>query len=636
MGTEGDDCRVIAGRYRLVARIGRGGMGVVWRASDQLLDRAVAVKELAFDETLSDDEARHLRDRTLREARAVAQLRHPNVIVVHDIVEQDGRPYIVMELIEGGSLAGRIATDGPLDAVEAARVGIALLGALRAAHSAGVLHRDIKPANVLLESGTGRAVLTDFGIAQVAGATTLTETGAFVGSPEYTAPERMSGAGAGPQADLWSLGALLCTALSGASPFRRDSLGGILHAVVFDEIRPPAQAGPILPVVQGLLERDPERRLEAAEAERMLRAFLDSGRTPRPAARSAPTRRSGLRSPHPAPRPPRASRSPRPRRSARSSRPAGPGARTRPAEGAPARPSPSGRTPTQPQQLPLPQPAAAGAVPAPGSGVPGPAADGPQPPARFSTRGVLIAALLVAAMAGAGVSAAALLMNGGPHGGGSPGSPATERGTSASGGAPAGTSGGPGASASPRSPTASPRSPTASPRSPAASARPSSTSARTRPATGVADAATAPSGYHLAQDPAGFSVAVPDGFARSPQGVRTFYLSPGETFRLGVKAATPEGGGPLAVMRRADAAGPHTNPGYHDGQVTATTHDGHPAALWEFTWDGFSAAEGARHTYDLCWEQDGRMYDVWLSAPVGKVREAKEYFDVAVDTFRTG
>ncbi|MYX46481.1 serine/threonine protein kinase, partial [Streptomyces sp. SID89] len=152
----------------------------------------------------------------------------------------------------------------------------------------------------------------------------------------------------------------------------------------------------------------------------------------------------------------------------------------------------------------------------------------------------------------------------------------------------------------------------------------------------VPAAPPAPSGYRLVHDPAGFTLAVPDGFTRSPQGVRIFYLSPGDTFRIGVKATAAEPGGPLAVMRRADAAGPTTNPGYHDGEVTATTHTGHPAALWEFTWDGYSAAEGARHTYDLCWEQDGRLYDVWVSAPVGKVREAKEYFDVAVDTFTAG
>ncbi|MEV5548951.1 protein kinase [Streptomyces sp. NPDC052309] len=279
MVTEEAGGRVIAGRYRLQARLGRGGMGIVWQATDQLLGRQVAVKALPLDESLSASEARRRRERTLREARAVAQLRHPHVIVVHDVVEDDERAYMVMELVDGGSLADRVNAHGPVDATEAARIGVALLGALSTAHAAGILHRDVKPSNVLVAED-GRVVLTDFGVAQVAGATTLTESGSFVGSPEYTAPERMSGAGTGPESDLWSLGVLLCAILSGSSPFHRDSLGGVLHAVVSEEIRPPAQAGPILPVVRGLLERDPGRRLGAAEAERMLRAFLATGRTP--------------------------------------------------------------------------------------------------------------------------------------------------------------------------------------------------------------------------------------------------------------------------------------------------------------------------------------------------------------------
>ncbi|MGW0819757.1 serine/threonine-protein kinase [Streptomyces sp. NPDC002845] len=368
MGTQGDNFRVIAGRYRLEARLGRGGMGVVWRATDRLLGRQVAVKELILDPSLSDEEARREREHTLREARAVARLRHPHIVVVHDVVEHDDRPYIVMELIDGGSLAERIATRGPVDAREAARIGIALLGALRRAHDAGVLHRDLKPANVLLEAGTGRVVLTDFGIAQVAGATTLTESGSFVGSPEYTAPERMSGLRTGPESDLWSLGALLCTALSGASPFHRDSLGGVLHAVVVDEIRPPAQAAPLLPVVRGLLERDPERRLDAAEAERLLRAYRETGRMPWTATGAVVSRNVSPR--------------------------------------------------LQPQsQQPQPQPYPPGRV------VPRLSIGD-----RYSPRGVLIAAALVAAMAGAGVSAAALLTrDGGGGGGGTPTSSASPR-----------------------------------------------------------------------------------------------------------------------------------------------------------------------------------------------------------------
>jgi hypothetical protein len=155
----------------------------------------------------------------------------------------------------------------------------------------------------------------------------------------------------------------------------------------------------------------------------------------------------------------------------------------------------------------------------------------------------------------------------------------------------------------------------------------------TRQQTPTTTGRKAPSGYRLAPDPNGFSLAVPDDFTRDPQGERVFYMSPGQTFRIGIKVADPETGGPLAVMRRADTKGPSTNPGYRDGTVTSTTHNGQPAALWEFTWNGFSKAEGARHTYDVCWEEGGRMYDVWVSAPVGKVTEAKEYFDVAVDTF---
>ncbi|MGK5641239.1 serine/threonine-protein kinase, partial [Streptomyces sp. URMC 126] len=283
---------VIAGRYRLGRRIGRGGMGTVWRATDELLGREVAVKELHTDDAASVGAALSSQERTLREARAVALIKHPNVIVLHDIVEQDGRPWIVMELVDGRSLSDRLAADGPVDAREAARIGLAMLGALRAAHERGVLHRDIKPPNVLLEAGSGRVVLTDFGIAQVSGATTITETGAFVGSPEYTAPERMAGGQAGPESDLWSLGVLLCTVLSGESPFHRDSLGGILHAVVYDEIRPPESAGPLLPVVRGLLERDPARRMGSDEAERLLRGYLETGRTPAPSLHYTPTQRS--------------------------------------------------------------------------------------------------------------------------------------------------------------------------------------------------------------------------------------------------------------------------------------------------------------------------------------------------------
>ncbi|MEU8351529.1 serine/threonine-protein kinase, partial [Streptomyces sp. NPDC048845] len=272
MGSFGAESPLIAGRYRLHARLGRGGMGTVWRATDELLHRQVAVKEIHVGEDLPESDARSQRERTLREARTIAQFKHPSLIVVYDVVEQDERPWIVMELVDGQSLAERLAAEGPVPPREAARIGLALLGALQVAHRHGVLHRDLKPANVLLERGVGRVVLTDFGIAHVEGGTTITERDTFVGSPEYTAPERMAGTGTGPESDLWSLGVLLCAALSGRTPFQRDSLGGVLHAVVADEIRPPDAAAPLLPVIRGLLERDPAHRLPAPTAEALLRA----------------------------------------------------------------------------------------------------------------------------------------------------------------------------------------------------------------------------------------------------------------------------------------------------------------------------------------------------------------------------
>ncbi|BDH15571.1 protein kinase domain-containing protein [Streptomyces hygroscopicus] len=732
MGIIGGEGRLIGGRYRLGTRLGRGGMGTVWRATDEILGRQVAVKELHLDEGTTETEARVQRERAMREARTVARIKHPNVIVVHDVVEQDGRPWIVMELVEGPSLADRLQSGGPVAPREAARIGVALLGALHAAHALGVLHRDIKPANVLMEPGSGRVVLTDFGIAQVPGVTTLTDAGGFVGSPEYTAPERMAGRVAGPEADLWSLGVLLCVALSGESPFRRDSLGGVLHAVVYDEIELPEAARPLHAVVHGLLERDTVRRLGAGETERLLRGYLQSGRAP-----ERGTGGHGRHGPGPGPSPGRfpghglgggatglAAEAAEAVAEAGTSGPAGPkgaggaagspgaggsagaGSSTRPG-GPPgagesptpsASPTPSGPRPGAPATPHHPGPDAhTSPYDGPGDGLPGeqppnehppnehpphehrpdqhrpdqrpthehrpgeppsgehpPSEDpltadtppAPAGPARASdgsgagrtgrrvggrgsaapiraalddralaaaarphtgrTRTVLLVALAAVLIGGAGAGIAVLLMQGGGTGAGPDGRGRPSRSQQASDAGPTRPTG-PG--------TAKPTAPSTSSPSPGATGK-------------------VPAGYRLVNDPAGFVLAVPDGFTRSYENERVYYSSQGKRFRIGIQVQKRVPEGPLGAMRTADAEGPVHYPGYRQGQVTETTHNGLRAGRWEFVWDGGAQDGGPRYTYDLSWDEGGKMIDVWISSPVGSRTEAERHFDTALDAFR--
>ncbi|GAA0692172.1 hypothetical protein GCM10010193_53370 [Kitasatospora atroaurantiaca] len=263
------DQRVLAGRYTLGERLGRGGMGTVWRARDEMLDREVAVKELTVSH-LPEEELEILQSRMKREARAAARIKHPGVITIHDVLEQDGRPWIVMELIDGRSLADVISQDGTLLPREAAEVGAQVLAALHRGHQLGVLHRDVKPANVLLEHGTGRVVLLDFGIATFEGSSELTRPGDLVGSPDYLAPERAQGERPGPASDLWGLGATLYAAVEGESPFRRTSPLTTLAAVVGDPLPEPRRAGALGPVLAALMAKDPAERPSADEALRML------------------------------------------------------------------------------------------------------------------------------------------------------------------------------------------------------------------------------------------------------------------------------------------------------------------------------------------------------------------------------
>lgn len=261
---------LVADRYRLLKPLGQGGMGRVWKARDEVLRRDVAIKELVPPSNLTADERREMRERLLREARAIARLNHINVVRIFDVLRTDGDPWIVMEYVPSRSLQDVLAKEGPIDPVQAARIGLGVLSALRAAHRAGVMHRDVKPANVLLGEN-GRVVLTDFGLATVPGDPAVTRTGLVLGSPAYLAPERARTGQAGPEADMWSLGATLYAAVEGRSPYARPSAIATLAALATEPVPPAKNAGPLKPVLNGLLRKDPAARISAAEAERLLR-----------------------------------------------------------------------------------------------------------------------------------------------------------------------------------------------------------------------------------------------------------------------------------------------------------------------------------------------------------------------------
>ncbi|MFC7013122.1 protein kinase [Streptomyces viridiviolaceus] len=283
--------RLVASRYRLGESIGSGGMGRVWRAHDEVLHRSVAIKELTAAHYVSESDRAILLARTRGEARAAARINHSAVVTVHDVLEHDGRPWIVMELVEGRSLADAVRDEERVEPREAARIGLWVLRALRAAHTAGVLHRDVKPGNVLL-SHDGRVLLTDFGIAQIEGDSTITRTGEVVGSVDYLAPERVRGHDPGPASDLWALGATLYTAVEGRSPFRRTSPLSTMQAVVEEEAPEPRYAGPLGPVISALLRKDPATRPDVTETEQML-AEAAEGRRPDAAQAYVPTQHSG-------------------------------------------------------------------------------------------------------------------------------------------------------------------------------------------------------------------------------------------------------------------------------------------------------------------------------------------------------
>ena len=270
---------VVAGRYRLLDQVGRGAMGIVWRGRDELLDRDVAIKQIVLAPMASATDARASYERTLREARTAARLSHPGVVTVFDVVEENGSPWIVMELVRARPLDQVIAEDGPLPPARAAQLGLGLLEALKSAHEAGVLHRDVKPSNVLI-SPDGKAVLTDFGIATIQGDPGMTQAGMVVGTPGFSPPERVRGERATRASDLWALGATLYAAVEGRGPFDRAGGSAAIVASIATEPAPRApSAGPLAPVIEALLKADPAQRPDAATTARMLTQAWRTART---------------------------------------------------------------------------------------------------------------------------------------------------------------------------------------------------------------------------------------------------------------------------------------------------------------------------------------------------------------------
>jgi eukaryotic-like serine/threonine-protein kinase len=653
-----DQGRLVAGRYRLAEPIGRGGMGTVWRAEDELLDRQVAVKKLRVPPQLHDDERERLYERTRREARSAARIAHPNVVVVHDVVEDEGLPCVVMEYVPSRTLSDVLKKDGPITAREAARIGRGMVAALRAAHKAGVLHRDVKPANVLLglddsaADGSwpgGRVVLTDFGIATVTGTSTLTRTGELIGSFDYLAPERITGGNPGPASDLWALGATLYQAVEGVAPFHRDTPIETAYAIASEPVAPPRHAGPLAPVIQSLLAKEPERRMSAEQVERLLVSSVETvaahglgadGENGAHASATAATR------PHSTPSwavrdadpdaaevladpGPEAPDSQQGHDNLRHGAPdsqhnhdnLGHGAPENPAhpdhfENPPRDPAPQRPISQHPAaQHPVPQHPAPQAVERPrsDSGLTAPTAialsglavgesgarghgdvgDGGGQSDRHRGRGVIIAAvlvLLIAVVVVSGILARHFGMLAGPGGGG----------------------GTPSAKTSTGEPTPTTSTPPPEP--------------------------TWPAGYHLVNDAAGFKMAVPDGWTRLPEPKKNEidYISPDGLSGLKVSIEDFAPPSPLQHWKDLEKVLEGDDQNYSLLRMNATTTRVggvlEKAAIWEWTWQGQARVF---HALDLGFGKEGGTgYAVYLSAPDAQWQNQKAAFYVAVQTFR--
>ncbi|MEV5958683.1 protein kinase [Streptomyces sp. NPDC051987] len=550
MGQGGVSGLLVTGRYRLAESIGQGGMGRVWRAADEMLDRQVAVKEMRID-GLDAEDTRTRRERTLREARATARIDHPNVVRVYDVVDEGERLWIVMELVNGRSLEWIMAEEGPLSPRAAARIGLGLVAALRQVHAGGVLHRDIKPGNVLVENTAGRVVLTDFGIAAIQDAKALTMVGMLVGSPDYMAPERVSGRPQGPPSDLWSLGATLCAALGGRSPFARDTTLATLHAVLYEQPELPATAGPLHGLLAALLEKEPAARPGLEEVERHLRPVAH----PAPVERRTPTCLPHPPTPRDAPTPQDAP--PTQVRTARSfGAPTGAASepRSKTPSGSPTGPTLPGRPQTGP---PLRRPELKRPERGAGNGATShdaPAAPHPRKAPRPTT---LLAVLGIAAV----TTALAVLL------------------TTTTGGGDKDTATG-------TSPT------------PSATTDPSATVA------GTARPRSFPPGTH--EEAGGYAWAPPTGWRRDVKtGAEVHYTSPDGRQEIVAKSSLARGD--LLDTWTASERSAHQGQDYTKLRLAGTTFRGHPAVLWEYT---FTLRGTPWHARLLGFDAGGKSYQI--------------------------
>ncbi|MBP2335465.1 hypothetical protein JOF41_001643 [Saccharothrix coeruleofusca] len=286
----GPQPRIIGNRYALLAELGRGSMGVVWRAQDHVIGRKVAIKELHLPDGVPPEERQVLQQRVLREARTAGALNDPGVVTVYDVIIEGGLTYIVMELVEAQTLDALIRRNGPMPAEHVATLGLRILSALQAAHAAGIVHRDVKPGNIMV-APDGQVKLTDFGIAQAVDDPGLTLNNAIIGSPAYLSPERVRGEPATPASDLWAFGATLAYAVEGTAPFQRTSTASTLHAIMSEAPRLHRARGPVATVISGLLAPDPRARLTATQAAALLSG---GGTAPAEAAPAAPRSRAPL------------------------------------------------------------------------------------------------------------------------------------------------------------------------------------------------------------------------------------------------------------------------------------------------------------------------------------------------------